>query len=555
MSKELQLFFFFSLIINSYISQIQDIEIDKSNLRSLVPNPLLNDSTKDASNLRFHYQLKETVYSDPLNKNYFFTTLYISETKKRQTYLIDTGSGIMSTTCNPEPGLNPQKTNYVYEQNKNFTKIKCDSKVCDMLPANKCKDKAKEENKENICSYDTNTGINQGIKGYYIQDIAYLEEVADFISPFSRRKYHSYAVPIGCTTDESGKYKDIIMDGVLGINNSPKSFIGLLYKLKIIQNDMFSLCLGHRGGYMSLGEIDPRYHYEKNINYVPMIHSDTYYQIKVNCLTLGNNNVSNANYIKTDTIAQIDSGYNITYFPEQIYDQLIQQFNAYCKQNGGCGNLVLNPDYGYCITFPDRESLFNTIYKNWPQLIIYLENNQTYLWKPFNYYVYRHDSQEGPRMGCLGFAKHNLPNIIFGTNFFHGYDVIFDRKEKRIGYVKADCARGSLLFRRNNLNRFYNEHNEEERDRESLRKFHFRFNRTEDGIDFIRGANTELNFSSNFKFINFILLSASIIILIIVAVSVISLLICNKKTGLKYEEPDVVIEHEIEDNKGDDDTY
>lgn len=44
----------------------------------------------------------------------------------------------------------------------------------------------------------------------------------------------------------------------------------------------------------------------------------------------------------------------------------------------------------------------------------------------------------------------------------------------------------------------------------------------------------------------------SIIILLIVAVSVISLLIRNKKTGLKYEEPDVVIDQETE-NKGDED--
>ena len=39
------------------------------------------------------------------------------------------------------------------------------------------------------------------------------------------------------------------------------------------------------------------------------------------------------------------------------------------------------------------------------------------------------------------------------------------------------------------------------------------------------------------------------------AVSVISLLICNKKTGLRYEEPDVVIDHEIDNYKNDEDAY
>ena len=88
-----------------------------------------------------------------------------------------------------------------------------------------------------------------------------------------------------------------------------------------------------------------------------------------------------------------------------------------------------------------------------------------------------------------------------------------------------------------------------------IKRFHSRFNRTEDDIDFIRGTNRELHFSSNLKLINYILLSVSIIILIIVAVSVISLLICNKKAGLRYEEPDVVIDHEIDNYKNDEDAY
>ena len=559
MSKKLQFFLLFSLIINSYISQIIDFAEEKNNLRSLDSNPLLNISEKDANILKFHYQLSQTVYTIPINKNYYMTNIYIGESKKKQAYLIDTGSDIMSSSCFQESGFNSNKTNNIIEQNQNFTKIKCDSKICDMLPANRCKGPALEENKEKICSYDIN-----GIKGFYVQDIAYLEEITDHISPFSRRKFHSYAVPIGCTTENLGKNKDLKVDGVLGLNKSPNSFIGLLYKLKIIKQDMFSLCLGPRGGFLSLGEIQPKYHYYKTINYVPFVESDTYYQIKVNCLYLGNNvnsnignNINNTNYIKADNIiAQINSGYNITYLPEQIYDQLIQQLNYHCANNQGCGTFQEKHEYGYCVSFSDRETLFNAVYKNWPEININLGKNETYIWKPFNYYVYHHENEDGPRFACLGFVKHKSPNIIFGTNFFHGYDIIFDRKEKQLGFVKADCARGSYLFRRSSLNHFYNTKDEEEKDRarDFLRKFHFRFNRTEDGIDFIRGTNTELNFSSNFKFINFILLSASIIILIIVAVSVISLLICNKKAGLKYVEPDVVIEQEM-DNKMDEDNY
>jgi hypothetical protein len=274
-----------------------------------------------------------------------------------------------------------------------------------------------------------------------------------------------------------------------------------------------------------------------------MVDSTSDYLIKINCISVGNE----SNPLKMNkTIAQINSGETITYLPEEIYDKLIKQFNSYCSTKENCGKFENKPDFGYCASFPDRETLYNAIYRNWPEISIHLDNNTTYIWKPFNYYIYHHPNVS--RLACLGFTKSKSNNIILGTNFFRGYDIIFDRKEKKIGFVKADCSRGNHLWRRGGFNRFYTGNELEER--ESVRKFGIlRYNRTEE-IDFVRGTNSELNFGNKFRIINYILLSGSIIILIIVAVAVISLLVCNKKVGLKYEEPDVVIEPEV-DNEND----
>jgi len=546
MSKGIQIFFLFSLIINLYRCQKIDSNEQIKKLRSLEPVSSNNNSNTisntDIPNKNFQIKLSQTLISDETSKNYYFTTLYIGENKIKQIYLIDTSSDIMSSTCYPEAGLNPQKNNYIY-QNKSFSQLKCDSKVCDILPANLCHDK-KNKDEKNLCSYDSSKNSTEGIKGYYVKDIAYLEEEAEYITPLQRRKYHSYAIPIGCSTEEYGKYKNVMTDGILGLSNNPNSFVGLLYKLKIIKQDMFSLCFGLRGGYMSLGQIDEKNHLDKNINYIPMINSNKDYLIKVNCITVGND----SNYLNmNNTIAQINSGETTTYLPEQIYDKLILKFNEHCSKKENCGKFEFKPDFGYCASFPDRETLYNAIYRNWPEISIHLDNNSTYIWRPFNYYIYHHSI--GSRLACLGFTKYKSSNIILGTNFFRGYDIIFDRKEKKIGFVRADCSRGNHLWRRSNFNRFYNGNDMEERD--SVRKYgFFRYNRTEDGIDFIRGTNSELNFGRKFRFINYILLSGSIVILIIVAISVISLLVCNKKVGLKYEEPDVVIEPEI-DNEND----
>ena len=132
------------------------------------------------------------------------------------------------------------------------TALKCDSKIYDILPSTTCK----EKNNKNICSFSTikinnNNKNNNNIsiptdclKGYYTQDIAYLEEDTHILSPLQRVKYRSFAFPIACTTETFGKYNSnsLKYDGILGINNSPKSFIGLFNKLKNINKNIFSIC-------------------------------------------------------------------------------------------------------------------------------------------------------------------------------------------------------------------------------------------------------------------------------------------------------------------------
>jgi hypothetical protein len=52
-------------------------------------------------------------------------------------------------------------------------------------------------------------------------------------------------------------------DGFMGLNNNKGSFISVLNELKIVNNNLFSLCFGLEGGYMSLREIDKTYHNSK----------------------------------------------------------------------------------------------------------------------------------------------------------------------------------------------------------------------------------------------------------------------------------------------------
>jgi len=505
--------------------------------RSLIPNPLLNHTTKDAHKLKLHSKLLQTVYSDSFSKNYYYTSLYIGDQKVRQTYLIDTGSSIMSSPCSLCDNCGEQKKAFYFDKNHKHKALKCSSNICRLVPANACINKDLKLSDSKACSFNIERN-GEGIKGYYLRDIVYFETDKKItnVTLFNKKVFRSYALPVGCTTGETGKYRELNTDGILGMNNSPKSVPSLLYKLKIINRDIFTLCFSLRGGYMSLGEIDTTYHKSETINYVPLLDSDIYYFIKLDSLVVGDSETS---AIHVPLVAKIDTGNSITYFPSIIFKRIITQFKKFCYYNNKtCGNFTYEPEYGYCAVFPDRESLFKAVFKNWPNITLKFSDNE-YIWKPINYYYYKFSNDT--RKACLGFHGIKSERVILGSNFIHGYDIIFNRQAKKIGFVPSDCSRGNLIWSRFQSFRGFNifettdpikmdkelHHSEEEH------KFNLGDNNNEETVSFIRGHNTELDFKE-FSMINFIILLVSIIIVSLVLIIVIFILLCGKKK-LKYE--------------------
>jgi hypothetical protein len=316
---------------------------------------------------------------------------------------------------------------------------------------------------------------------------------------------------------------------------------------------MFSLCFSLRGGYMSLGEIDKTYHKSKKIEFVPLLKSNIFYLIKVNGIMVGNNK----NTVNSKTIASIDTGNTISYFPPFIYKSLIKEFSQYCKKKGGsCGNFQFDSELGYCASLKDRESLFKAISEYWPNITLQLDKDTEYIWKPINYYYYYF--QTNTRKACLGFNSHKSQNIILGTNFVHGYDVIFDRANQRLGFVQADCSRGNMLF--NRIRGSLKSHlpifetnpalvDKEIHKSEKEGKFNLGDNTNNKVVDFVQGHNTELDFSNDFKLVNFIILLTSIAIVVVVIVVVVSNLLCSKREYLKYGTQEYAEESDGNDNR------
>lgn len=540
--------FLLTITFNIILSQKNDIH------RSLVPNPILNSTTKNTASLKLHSKLLQTVYSDSYSKNYYYTTLYVGDNKVRQTYIIDTGSSIMASPCSPCADCGVHKNPFYYDLNRSHKPLKCSSKICKLTPATSCLSKKLKLLTSNTCSFKINREGGDGISGYYMRDIVYMETDRKVeSSPFQNKVYRSYALPIGCTTAEFGKYKEINTDGIMGVNYNPKSFISILYNLKVINRDLFTLCFGLRGGYMSLGEVEKRYHKDETIEYVPLLSSNVYYLVKLNSLKVGNKDAKNS--IKTPVIANIDTGNTISYFPSIIFKSITKEFKLFCSEKERkCGNFTYDHELGYCAEFPDRESLFRSIYEYWPNITL-LFGESEYIWKPINYYYYYLNGEI--RKACLGFNYHSSERVILGANFIHGHDIIFDRGHEKLGFVPADCSRGNLI-----LNNFHSIlgmkfaqfettdpilMDKELHHGEAENKFNFGDNNKDEMINFIQGHNTELD-RKEFSTINYIILISSISIVIVVLVVVISVLLCGKKK-LTYEQQENDFSNEDQPNE------
>ena len=512
--------------------------------RSLAPHPLMNSTTKNIAALKIHNKLLQTVYSDSFSKNYYYTTLYVGHNRVRQTYIIDTASSIMASPCSPCSECGQHKNPLYYDIKRAHKPLKCSSKICQLTPTTSCLDKKSKFLSTGTCSFKINRASGEGIMGYFMKDIVYLEtdkKPHEYQQPqnlfMQKKTFRSYALPIGCTTAELGKYKELATDGIMGMNNNPKSFISLLYNLKIVNRNLFSLCFGLRGGYMSLGEIDKTHHKSEEIEYVPLLSSNVYYLIKLNSLKVG----PEENALKTPVIASIDTGNSISYFPSIIYKQLTNQFKKYCdKQKGKCGNFTYDHDLGYCASFPEREPLFKAIYEVWPNITLQFGESE-YIWKPINYYYYQFSIDQ--RKACLGFNYHSSEKVILGANFIHGHDIIFDRGNQRLGFVPADCSRGNLIWNRYQQILGKNvqfemtdpvKMDKEIHHGEIENTFNLGDTNRDDMVEFIQGHNTELD-RKEVSTVNYIILISSIIIVGIVVFVVLSVLLCSKKK-LTYEQ-------------------
>ena len=351
--------------------------------------------------------------------NYYYINLYIGKEKKKQSFLLDTGSGVTSIPCKPycnQCGLH--MNSYIYVDESQI--INCNNEKCSLVES-----ECNESN--NYCSFKVHYNENSLIKGIYIN------ELIQFLEDDKNKKN---IIPIGCTIYEDNFFYTQKADGIIGLCNSDYNFINLLYKNKMIKNNIFSLCFGQKGGYANIGEIETKYHKE-NIHYIDINKKKYFYTFNINEIRINNNTISNKIYQ-----ANIDSGLTISNIPISISNKIIEYVNNICNKNMKvCGEYYIDKELDYCYKFNSSEELNYVLYNIWPN-ISFLINDYEYIWKPSQYLFQFIENEKV--VGCFGFIKNRANIYNLGASWMIGHDIIFDNENSKIGFVEANCNQEDL---------------------------------------------------------------------------------------------------------------
>ena len=357
-----------------------------------------------------------SVYGNTHNLNYYYGYLYIGKEGKKQSYILDTGSSITTSPCNLCKDCGKHQ-NGLYEINENNI-IKCNDNKCSLV-SNSC-------SIGGDCSFSISYTEGSSIYGKFINELIRFGDDYENDIPFE--------FPIGCTNKETHLFRTQLADGIMGLQNSEKSFPSILFNLKQIKRNLFTLCLGYEGGLFSIGEILNDIHLNNNISYFNLP-SNRFYVIEILSIDIDKFSVKVNNENNIYYYSIVDSGTTISYFPSKFANESFKIVKAICNRDenkGKCGENSYDKHLGECFKFKNEDDMNYALDNIFPNFTFNFANNISFIWEPRNYYF--HNSKTS---FCLGFVGENSQKFTLGTTFMRGYDFIFDTENSKLGFVKG----------------------------------------------------------------------------------------------------------------------
>jgi len=251
---------------------------------------------------------------------YYYVNVYAGTKMSKQSLIVDTGSSLTTFPCSECQSCGHNHYNRPHDINNPFFQWQTSSTP---NPFNwKCSD--------NECNFNVRYVEGSGYSGRYFRDyVTFFDELARFEAEKDLNvKEQRYQAIVGCSLSESGELNHQEADGLigLGLSTNTTTFAPDLVQIAAAQGranrNVFSLCFGHDGGYMTIGEYDDRLHHpDAKVEVFHFDKTQGQYKIKLNRLKVDEINLP----LTTEELNYgqgvfVDSGTTLIYGPRKIIE-------------------------------------------------------------------------------------------------------------------------------------------------------------------------------------------------------------------------------------------
>ncbi|KAI7753717.1 hypothetical protein M8C21_024730, partial [Ambrosia artemisiifolia] len=360
----------------------------------------------------------------------YFTKLQIGSPPKDFHVQVDTGSDLLWVNC-IECENCPKKSDlgiplalYDPKASSSAKKVTCDDKFCKATftdQSNECKAGM-------LCAYSVKYGDGSATSGFFVHEKVTIAQVSGNrqTTPMSGN------VILGCGAKQSGQLgsSDQALDGILGFGQSNTSMLSQLSSAKKMRK-MFSHCLdGKRGGgIFAIGEV-----VQPKIKTTPLIDEQTHYNIELKSIDVNGEDIKLPtgilDFFKKQA-AVVDSGTTLAYFPDEVYNQLMEKIMA--AQPGKKPHVVQKrfKCYKYSGNIDD----------GFPVVNLHFANSLSLKVLPHQYFFQVQDDE-----WCIGFQDSNLKGntgkeiTLLGDIVLSDKLVTYDMEKKVIGWIDYNCS-------------------------------------------------------------------------------------------------------------------
>jgi len=205
------------------------------------------------------------------------------------------------------------------------------------------------------------------------------------------------------------------------------------------------MCLAQDGGYFTVGGHNTAHHDPSGIiHYTPYFEEYSQYRVYINKIKVNGKDIGlKPAVLNHGEGAFFDSGTTLTHVPSQTYEAINEHLHSFCESDSNnCAQGARSKKEVFCwIYHPKKYPTTKDFFDTFPTFKFYFgqDGDAEYEWRPEDYMYQKEDLPEY----CIGLARYDRETIL-GATFMKNHDVLFDKSNKRIGFVRSNCSADNI---------------------------------------------------------------------------------------------------------------